>query len=379
MGAHPTPDPSVAERNVSPLKNRYYVCPIYSDEPKAWNPRTKDEVLNHSLLAYFGGVFEEMERTLDADELTFYVTWKVDELPSYGSDVVAIVVGDEWGRYPLYTNRVRAVFKMMGTGFPLDANPFHSPVYLTASAALKYARTQLLRLPHLIQARRDRHRGPEWTGGRPVPIFDIPIGYVNQEDLPLKPFHKRRSDVFFSGSLANARYPWYTPQSLLRTPKEVSRRRLVQAMRQLQEERPDLTIDVDVRDAFVPNAVTTQDGSERSYSEMMMDTRICPIPRGTRLETGRLYEALRYGCVIISEPLPDRWFLAGMPTITVHDWAALPQIVVSLLEQPERLEALHRASLSWWNEKCAEAPVGQFLAEKLNGLLRGADELRGTS
>lgn len=379
MGAHPTLDPSSADQDVPPLKNRYYVCPIYADEPQAWDPRTRDEVLNHSLLAYFGGVFEEMERTLDREGLTFYVTWKVDELPSYGSDVVAIVVGDEWGRYPLYTNRVRAVFKMMGTGFPLDANPFNSPIDLTASDALKYARTQILRLPHLIQARRDRNRGPDWTGKRRVPIFDIPIGYVNQEDLPLKPFHERGTDLFFWGSMKNACYSWYNPQSWIRTAKEASRRRLVQAMRELQEDEPELTIDIDVYDSFVPNREKTHDDSKRTYSEIMMDTRICPVPRGSRLETSRLYEALRYGCVVISEPLPDRWFLAGMPTITVHDWADLPQIVTSLVEQPERLESLHQASLNWWNEKCAEAPVGEFIAEKLNGLFQTTEDLDGAS
>jgi hypothetical protein len=100
----------------------------------------------------------------------------------------------------------------------------------------------------------------------------------------------------------------------------------------------------------------------------MMDTRICPVPRGTRLETGRLYEALRYGCVVISEPLPDRWFLQDFPGIILHDWADLPEVVEQLIAQPDRLTALHEAALSCWREQCAEEPVGRYMIEKLTGV-----------
>lgn len=355
-------------RRTSSAENKYFVCPIFKDEPEAWNPSTKTGVLDHSPLEYFGGIFETMERLLGPQGLTFYLTWKVDELPSYGPDVVAVVLGDEWGRYPLYTNRVRAVFKMMGTDFPLDANPFRTPLHLTAVTALKYARTQVLRLPHLLQAWRDRKRGPEWTGGAPVPIYDIPIGYVNQDPLPIKPLSERRFDLFFSGSLANADYPWYAPQSLVRTPKDVSRERLVRAMRQLQADRSDLNIFVDVRNSYVPTHLQkTQEVPEWSYSEMMMNTRICPVPRGTRLETGRLYEALRYGCIPVTEPLPDRWFLNGLPGIVVHDWDEMPAVVTDLLDRPDYMQALHEAALDWWHTKCSEDAIGGFIAETLAG------------
>lgn len=365
-------DPSVSSPDapnagsVSAPDNQYFVCPIFKDEPEPWDPSTKNEVLEYKPLMYFGGVFEALERRLGASGLTVYLTWKVDVLPSYGPDVVAVVVGDEWGRYPLYTNRVRAVFKMMGTNFPLDANPLRTPLYLTAVTALKYARTQGLRLPHVLQAWRDRGTGPEWTGGTPVPIYDIPIGYVNQEPLPIKPLSERRFDLFFSGSLANAEYPWYAPQSLVRTPKDVSRERLVRTMRQMQADRPDLSIYVDVRDSYVPNRLMrSQAPPEWSYSEMMMNTRICPVPRGTRLETGRLYEALRYGCVPITEPLPDRWFLNGLPSIVVDDWKDMPALVSDLLDRPAHMQALHEAALDWWHTKCSEDAIGAFMAEKL--------------
>jgi len=361
---------STSAQTKSPPRHQYFVCPIYKDEPVPWDPYTKGEVLSHhTYLDYFGGVFAEMEKHLDRDGLTVYVTWHTDKLPSYGQDVVAVVMGDEWGKYPLYTDQVRAVFKMMGTDFPFEATPFRTPFQLTAVTALKYARTQLHRVPNVIQAWRDRRRRSEKGEGGPTPIFDVPIGYVNQDDLPLKSLSERKYDLYFSGSVSNSRFSWYSPQYWLRTPKDVSRTRLSRAMRQIQRAKSDLNVVLDVWDTYVPNAGPDEtDSPERSYSEMMMDTRICPVPRGTRLETGRLYEAMRYGCVLITEPLPDRWYLRGLPTITIHDWANLPAIVSDLVEDRSRMQRLHKAVRQWWKTRCSEAAVGRYMAEKLRSV-----------
>lgn len=346
-------------------RNRYFVCPIYQDEADAWDPYTRDKVLEHGQLDYLGGILETVEESGKVSGFTFYITWRVDELPTYGSDVVAVIVGDEWGRYPQYASQVGAVFKMMGTDFRFEADPRRAPPTLTLVTALKYTRTQLLRVPNLLRSVWDRRPGAP----SPAPIYDIPLGYYSQDDLPLKPLADRQHDLYFSGSLANAAYDWHHPQSWSRTPKDVSRSQLVAGLREVKAARPDLDVLIDVRESFVPNVTGCEDDAPaRSYSEIMMDTRICPVPRGTRLETGRLYEALRYGCVIISEPLPDRWFLRGLPSVVLHDWSELPAVVDELVENPERMERLHRDALQWWADTCSEEAVGRYLADRLNDL-----------
>jgi hypothetical protein len=345
------------------LHNEYFVCPIYQDEAEPWDPYTRDQVLEHNQLDYVGGILETVEESGEIRGLTFYITWKIDELPRYGSDVVAIVVEDEWGRYPKYANRVRAVFKMMGSDFCFEAAPLLAPPYLTLVTGIKYVRTQLLRMPSRLRSMWDRRPGARRA---PAPIYDIPLGYYRQDDLPIKPFEERRHDLYFSGSIVNSVYDWHHPQSWFRTPKDISRRQLVDALYKLQEDHPNLDVVTDIREAFVPN-YESGGGSrpERTYSEIMMDTRICPVPRGTRLETARLYEALRYGCVVIAEPLPDRWFLRDFPGIILHDWSKLPELVEELVSQPDRLNALHEDALSFWTEKCAEEPVGRYVVEQL--------------
>lgn len=348
-------------------QNEYLVCLQHHDEPIPWNPYTERNTINEHT-DYFGGVFQAMERYLEVDGLTICFTWRLDRLPCYGSDVVAVVMGDEWGRYPPYAHRVRAVFKMLGTDYTLEAWPFRTPLSLAAVTAAKYVRTQVFRVPSMLRSARDRLRAA-WMDPPPT-VVNIPVGYADQEALPLKPLDERRYDLYFSGSVANKEFPWYTPQSWLRTPKDVARSHMMNAMRVVADERPDLAVEIDARLSYVPQRRRggESDVAERSYSEMMMDTRICPVPRGTRIETPRLYEALRNGCIIVTEPLPDRWYTRGVPALVLHDWADLPDLVDDLLAYPERMEALHRDALRWWDTMCSESAVGRYMAEQLNRL-----------
>ena len=349
--------------------NRYLLSVQYQDAPIPWDPYTgRGEINEHT--DYFGGVFQAMERHLNVDGLTICFTWRLDQLPCYGPDVVAVVMGDEWGRYPRYTHRVGAVFKMLGTDYPLEATPFQTSTPLTAVTAAKYLRTQLFRMPSVGRAWRDKTRA-RVTGASQTPVFDIPMGYADQDSLPMKPFDERAYDLYFSGSFVNQEFPWYAPQTWLRTPKDVARSEMADAMQVLAADRPDLRIEIDARQSYVPQRSWggEEATAERSYSEMMMDTRICPVPRGTRLETSRLYEALRSGCIIVSEPLPDRWYTRDLPALVLHDWAELPDLVKDLVADPDRMEKLHHDTRRWWNTKCSEAAVGRFMAERLNQVL----------
>lgn len=85
---------------------------------------------------------------------------------------------------------------------------------------------------------------------------------------------------------------------------------------------------------------------KRSYLEMMMDTKICLVPRGTSFETTRLFEAMKYSCIVVTEALPQRWYLDDVPVIQVEDWNQIEAILESLLSNPELMQELHQESLN---------------------------------
>ena len=114
------------------------------------------------------------------------------------------------------------------------------------------------------------------------------------------------------------------------------------------------------------NAARSAD--EKSYSEKMMDSKICLVPRGTSLETYRFFEAIRYGCIVITEILPSRWFYNGSPAIRINDWSELEEILDKLINNKLLIKKKHQESLAWWKTRCSEIAVGNYLVEKLNYL-----------
>ncbi|NNF58139.1 MAG: glycosyltransferase family 1 protein, partial [Rhodothermaceae bacterium] len=313
---------------------------------------------------------QAMDQHLEQGGRTVYMTWDLHEVPSTGFDVVVVLLGDEWGRIPAYCHDVLAVFKTFGVQFSLSGNPLRKPSYLNTVSLVRYLRTQVYRTPSLVRyGARETMQQVRSRGAAPCRIHAIPLGYANQRDLPIKPLNERAYDLYFSGSIDNKHYPVWSPQRWLLTPKSVSRRQLVAHMEQLQQDQPDLVVELDITSRFSLRLDGSPErAARRSYSEELMDTKICVVPRGTTAETCRFYEGLRYGCVMITEALPSRWFYDGAPVIQVGDWSELPSLVGQLMSDEALMEKMHQASLAWWHEKCSEEAAGVFMANTLNAL-----------
>jgi hypothetical protein len=347
--------------------NRYFICLSYEEEPIPWD--LQDPSQQHAP-PYFRKVLLAMERTLEVDDLTFYLTWKLDELPSYGDNVIALVMGDEWCRIPRYVHNVLATFKCYGTQLTMGIDWFHQPFVLNLLLCIKYLRTILMRLPGRL---RYAVRGLKYRFQRAhsAPLYDLPLGYGNQLDLPLLPISKRSHDIFFAGSIKHSNHPAWQPQHWLRSPKDVSRQRMVDQLTKLDQSDSSIDIRLVTSSAFALNALfynteaTADMLDEQAYSEQLMNSKICLVPRGTSLETFRFYEALRYGCVPITEHLPDRWFYTGAPVIELKDWSHLSSVVKVLLDNPHRLQEYHEAGVRWWREVCSEEVVGNYIASRV--------------
>jgi hypothetical protein len=77
---------------------------------------------------------------------------------------------------------------------------------------------------------------------------------------------------------------------------------------------------------------------------------------------------MRYGCVIIVESLPSRWFYNGAPIVQIGSWQNLEPVLTRLLNDLELLQTLHQQTLDWWETKCSEKAVGRYIADQINAL-----------
>ncbi|MDB4883299.1 MAG: exostosin family protein [Gemmatimonadetes bacterium] len=344
------------------LKNRYYVHLGAGQDPIPWIPIDTNEPPRRDCI-FMGRVFGAMDRQLRASGLTVYLSWDHTELPSYGRDVIVMVLGDEWQRLPAYAHRVGATFKCFGTGLQLGPNPFVRPSYLSLVTAANAVRVAMYRLPSLLRYRLGL-LARRLQGLEVAPLLDVPAGYHNQIDLPVRDVRSRAIDVLFNGSIHHDAIQRAGIRGALETPKSLARGLMAKALLALKDARPDLNVQVAVTSSYHQS----ESADPREYSERLMDAKICVVPRGTTWETTRYYEALRYGCIVIREWLPEQWYLRDAPGIVLRDWSELGAVVESVLASPETLLKLQRQALDWYERMASEEAVAAYMATHINQL-----------
>lgn len=358
-----------------PAPNRYFICLSYEDKPRAWDLWDDSEKYAP---AYFRESLRVMERELGPRGIAVYLTWRLDRLPTNGQDVVAVVMGDEWARIPRFASDVLATFKVYGTRPSFGGSLLKPPWSMNIMLGVKYVRSCIFGIPGWVRRSVSRIDNAIRVKGAMAPMFPVPLGYGNQLDLPITPLNNRAQDMFFAGSVEHGLHHILSPKRWLRNPKTIARHHMLRSLNRIREEHAEWKVDFSTTSSFTLNDLHYGTGaqeeilSKSAYSDKLMDTRICLAPRGTSVETYRYFEGLRYGCIVLAEPQPKRWFYDGAPVVEVTDWSRLPQIAEQLLANPAEMFRMHQSALKWWKEKCSEDAVGRYMADKIMSLLPGA-------
>ena len=349
-----------------PCANQFYL--YFNKELIPWNiyELGSDE---HSFTAYFGQALQTVDLALLNQGLIFYVTMTdIKELPSYGENVFVLVLGDEFYRIPDYVDKVGGIFKCYGTHQIREQLNLYRPLlklsYFKVLVLGQSVKNLAYRFAKKVWHRLKRFEILLFDRAQVASIYDIPPGYCNSENLPIKPILDRRCDVFFDGSIIQHVYPMWSLRYWSKTPKAYARQEMATYLERFKTNNPQFQVDFAVSVGYV--GATKNDQS--SYSRDLMNAKICLAPRGTTLETYRLMEAMRYGCVIIVESLPSRWFYNGAPIIQIGSWQNLEPVLTSLLSDPQLLQTLHEQTLEWWESKCSEKAVGRFITDQINAL-----------
>lgn len=204
-------------------------------------------------------------------------------------------------------------------------------------------------------------------------ISPFPLGYVTEvPEFPYKDISQRKYNVFFSGNLnPNRRSFYYSLCRRLRKilPSGFNPKYLISHY----TKEYILKIKSNFDNNFPhPSIIRFTNGfksgiSPEEYGKILADTKIVLCPKGFHsTECYRHYEALRAGCVIISERLPDTYLYKDSPIIQVENWSDIHDIVADLLSNSTKLNQLSLASRKWWEDTLSEKATAERMKDILN-------------
>ena len=177
----------------------------------------------------------------------------------------------------------------------------------------------------------------------PKNVYPIPYGYRSGfPTLTMIPVRDRTVDLYYFGT------PQFKGQNLSDAIAKLDRRK----------------VNVD----FGFPTKSSVGISKAEYAAKLMNSKIAIIPRGASLETNRFCEAMKSGCILITEELPVHEFYKNSPIIAMPErshWECLPAEVMKLVGNLALMEQMQTKTLAAWNDHYSEQAVADFVCSKV--------------
>ncbi|MGX9415742.1 exostosin domain-containing protein [Vibrio sp. WJH972] len=333
--------------------NRYiFLRENHEGTPLEFDPQESGCLASYHL-SYIEDVLREFDNQLPDQGFIIYITmWNIDQLPEYGDNVIAIVLLDEFNRELRYRSKVKAIYRTCGFKPTVWNNLQHGSINEKLANVLAYGRD----LYRDGLDGRIRTTILKAVGTKFAPIYAIPLGYFADQPAEFIPFNQREYLLSFAGSVQHR-----VNKPIFPSPKEQTRNRMLEALSVLKDNNPDLPINLRQTSNFKSSIASTF-----NYSQEMMSSQFCLVPRGTTLETYRFYEAIRFGCIPIMEVVPDVEFYEDAPIVKLEHWSDLEETILSLLAQPDVLDKMHTDALEWWRDKCDSKIIADRMVKQLS-------------
>jgi hypothetical protein len=320
-------------------------------------------------------VLEQALPAVSAQGLRFYLTKEAYFLPEYGRDVVAVLLQEERCKTPVYGRHVRAVLRNLHSTPFLGYRPRAA---LTGGFTRLEAVLTFEFLRDCYTSRRSRYALKHPPEALPAPVratplvIHLPLGYHSQQELPQVPMAERSLDTFFVGQVSEV-IPPGSYRRYLSSSKIQARKQIWGVLQELKKEGRwnmdlgDRAADQNAAAGQTTAGQTVGGAAFSSYSEKMMQSRICVAPRGSMADTFRSFEGLRAGCLVVANPLPkDRFLYPKAPLLIVDHWREVRGILERYARSVDALEDWRARSLGWWDEYLRPEVVGASVAVQLN-------------
>lgn len=194
-------------------------------------------------------------------------------------------------------------------------------------------------------------------------VNSIPLGYFKHHDDNYIPVKERLHDIHFVACLNKHRVA--VASALTKIPKwlivfglHVNRPKMIKYLNDIAKLLPGNSIQF--------NTDFNAGLNSQTYCNTLRNTKIVFAPRGwINTETFRLYEAMKYGCVVFCEKLPDREYYKGIPVFQVDNWKDGLKKAKEILKDPDYLEYLGEKHRKFYEEKLSPQATAKIIIDAL--------------
>jgi len=200
-------------------------------------------------------------------------------------------------------------------------------------------------------------------------IFSFTLGHINEvifhtENLPK--INDRRINMFFSGNLHKNRSDIYRQFNILRFIPLVILVRIIRGPFRnifLKLFGSNFSSEREKSEIHFTNGFM-KGYSRTEYMNYLLQTKILLCPSGfVTPETFRLFEGLNAGCIVISEKLPDLDIYRDITVVQIASWKEGMKKADSLLSDPDLMQKMQDANITWWQNNCTYNKVALRMAE----------------
>lgn len=205
-------------------------------------------------------------------------------------------------------------------------------------------------------------------------LHGLPLGCTkHMPQLPVKPMEERSVNAFFCGQMSMCRMKFYYQMLFGKFTPLIYNSVTQRFMDYIYKRFLTRCGKKDFGASFGEHSlVRFTDGFQKGlkpeeYAKVLQDSKIVLSPKGFyNTECYRTYEALRAGCVVISETLPDVPFYTGSPVINVDGWTEVNNIVAGLLEDSEKMKSLSLAGKKWYDDHLSGQGTARYIISELS-------------
>lgn len=168
-------------------------------------------------------------------------------------------------------------------------------------------------------------------------LYHFPLLTIDDvPELPIIPFCERKFSLYFCGNLNENRVPFYIALNKKATPLAhldnfLLKNKLRGGNRLYKYCFRNKSFDISslYDNAYIRFYSGFNNGDDyNKYAYYLQNSKIVLSPKGFHsTECFRLYEAMRQGCIVITEELPKVPCYKNAPCITINNWKDLPNII----------------------------------------------------